>query len=88
MLRNRQLEDVASIQRLQLDLLLDAMDSIVDKDEGKISSERMQSINANVKNINDKLKELEQGADTDSEKRATQRFRLFCFSFRGRSLSL
>ena len=61
MLRNRQLDDDASIQRLQLDLLLDAMDSIVDKDEGKISSERMQSINANVKNINDKLKELEQG---------------------------
>jgi tetrahydromethanopterin S-methyltransferase subunit B len=71
MLRNRQLDDDASIQRLQLDLLLDAMDSIVDKDEGKISSERMQSINANVKNINDKLKELEQGADTDGEKRAT-----------------
>ena len=61
MLRNRQLDDDVSIQRLQLDLLLDAMDSIVDKDEGKISSERMQSINANVKNINDKLKELEQG---------------------------
>ena len=61
MLRNRQLDDDASIQRLQLDLLLDAMDSIVDKDEGKISSERMQSINANVKNINDKLKELDQG---------------------------
>jgi tetrahydromethanopterin S-methyltransferase subunit B len=71
MLRNRQLDDDVSIQRLQLDLLLDAMDSIVDKDEGKISSERMQSINANVKNINDKLKELEQGADTDGEKRAT-----------------
>ena len=61
MLRNRQLDDDVSIQRLQLDLLLDAMDSIVDKDEGKISSERMQSINANVKNINDKLKELDQG---------------------------
>ena len=71
MLRNRQRENVATIQRLQLDLLPNALDSIVDKDEGKISSERMQSINANVKNINDKLKELEQGADTDGEKRAT-----------------
>jgi len=35
MLRNRQLDDDASIQRLQLGLLLGAMDSIVDKDEGK-----------------------------------------------------
>jgi len=73
MLRDRQIEDVASIQRHQLALLLDAMDSIVDKGDGKISPERMQSINANVKNINNKLKELEQLADTDSERRATQR---------------
>ena len=73
MMRSRQIEDVASIQQHQLALVLDAMDSIVDKGEGKISTERMQSINANVKRIHDKLEELEKLADTDTEKKATQR---------------
>ena len=73
MLRNRQIEQVASIQQHQLALVLDAMDSIIDKGEGKISAERLQSINENVKRIQDELKELETLADTDTEKKATQR---------------
>lgn len=72
-LRNQQIEHVASIQQYQLALVLDAMDSIVDRGEGKISAERMQSINTNVERIHDKFKELEALADTDTEKKATQR---------------
>jgi hypothetical protein len=48
MLRNQQIEIVRDIQQHQLALMVDAMDSIVDKDEGKIQADRMASINKNV----------------------------------------
>jgi methyl-accepting chemotaxis protein len=75
MLRNQQIEIVRDIQQHQLALMVDAMDSIVDKDEGKIQADRMASINKNVQDINNRLTELDQLADHDSEKKLAQRIR-------------
>jgi methyl-accepting chemotaxis protein len=76
MLRNQQIQIVRDIQQYQLALMLDAMDSIVDKDEGKIQADRMTSINKNVQHITDRLTELDVVADHDEEKKQAQRIRL------------
>jgi ABC-type transporter Mla subunit MlaD len=75
MLRNRHIGIVRDMQQYHLALMLDAMDSIVDKDEGKIQAARMTSIDKNVQYINDGLTELDRLADHDEEKIQTQRIR-------------
>jgi len=73
--RTQHIGIVRDIQHKHLALMLDAMDSIVDKDEGKIQADRMASINKNVGYINDRLAELDQLADKDDEKKLAQRIR-------------
>jgi methyl-accepting chemotaxis protein len=75
MLRSEHIETVRSIQLVQIALMLDAMDSIVDKGDGKISRDRMDSINQHVKFINGELVHLDQLADHDDEKRLARRIR-------------
>ena len=70
---NRQIGEVAAMQHLHLALLLNARNAIVAKDEGQIPPERMTSINANVQNISEKLKELERLADSHNMPEATRR---------------
>ena len=47
--RGQQLEVVRAMQQAQLEIMLAAMDSIIDKDEGKVDPERMEVINTNIK---------------------------------------
>jgi methyl-accepting chemotaxis protein len=75
MLRSEQLETVRSIQLAQIALMLDAMDSIVDKDDGKISIDRMASINQHVKLVSSKLDHLDVLADHEDEKKLARRVR-------------
>jgi len=67
-LRNRHIDTVRYIEQNHLILMLDAMDSIVDKDEGKIQADRMASITNHIENINAKFIELDRLADHDDEK--------------------
>ena len=68
-LRNNQIETVNQTLQAHLNLMLNAMDSIIDKDEGKIDTERMETINTEVALINENLKHLDELADTEEEKR-------------------
>jgi methyl-accepting chemotaxis protein len=76
MLRSEQIETVRSIQLAQIALMLDAMDSIVDKDNGKIGADRMASIQQHTKFINSKLDQLDRLADHDDEKKRARRIRV------------
>ena len=71
-LRNKQIKTVNLTMQSHLGLMLTAMESIRDKDEGKIDKEHMEAINANVIFINYKLKSLDELAGTEEEKRLTQ----------------
>ena len=67
--RNDQLATVNKMSEAQLEMVLAAMDSILDKDEGKITDERMQTINESAKFLNETVEHLVELADTDAEKR-------------------
>jgi len=67
--RYQQIETVNRTLQAQLNLMLAAMDSIVDKDEGKVDEERMEEINKSAAFIKDNLKGLDELADTEEEKR-------------------
>ena len=71
-LRNDQINTVNGTLQAQLTLMLNAMDAIIDKDEGNISKERHDAINVNVELINKNLKSLEELSDTDEEKRLSK----------------
>lgn len=71
-LRNEQLGILNKMIQSHSELMLAALDSIVDKDEGKIDAERMDNINASVAFINRNLGKLVDLADTDEEKRSAQ----------------
>ncbi len=71
-LRNNQIDTVNRTLQSHLNLMLAAMDSIVDKNEGKIDKELMESINTDVALINANLKNLDELADTEEEKRLSQ----------------
>ena len=70
-LRNEQIETINQTVQAQLALMLAAMDSIIDKDEGMIEAERMETINSNVTLIQNNLKLFDKLADTEEEKRLT-----------------
>ena len=71
-LRQHQLEIINQTHEAQLRLLLAAMDSIIDKDEGKINAERRQIINETSASIQTNLPKLVELADTAEEKRLAQ----------------
>jgi methyl-accepting chemotaxis protein len=67
-LRSYQIEIVRNLEQAQLSLMLAAMGSIVDKQDGEVSAERMQIINSSLKYIQDNLGALEKLVDTNGEK--------------------
>ncbi len=72
-LRNTQLGVITSMNYAAIELTLAAMDSIIDKHEGRIAEERMNKINANIEFINNRMDDLKQAADTDAEKSAVRK---------------
>ena len=68
-LRNKQLHTIREMQKARLDLLLAAMDSIIDRDEGSIASDRMEIINESSAIILDNMSGLLDLADTNEEER-------------------
>ena len=71
-LRAQQLDVLSKMRMNQKDLLLAAMDSIIDKDEGEVASERMEVINTSSAFLVDKLPALHEAADTAEEKQLAQ----------------
>jgi len=72
-LRNQHLELAVHISDATLELILAAMDAIIDKDAGKIAEERMQLINDNIAFIESQQLDLQQAVDTDQEKEAARK---------------
>lgn len=68
-LRNSQIATVNQTLEAHLTLMLNAMDAIIDKDEGRIEPERMEAINKNAALVKGNLVKLEELADTEEEKR-------------------
>ena len=75
LLRNGQLDVLSRLVEAHSTLMLAAMDSIIDKDEGTIAEERLKLIETNVQFIQDSLDALDELADTGQEKNAAQRIR-------------
>lgn len=71
-LRNDQVSTVNQTLQAHFTLMLNAMDSIIDKDEGNISEERYQAINQNAGLIKENLNNLVELSDTDEEKRLSK----------------
>ncbi len=67
-LRAEQLDILSSLDFSLLQLVLAAMDAIVDKDDGKINSEIMDEFNNATKVINKSLPMVKELADTSEEK--------------------
>jgi len=70
--RQEQLRVVQEMRTATLELLLAAMDSIVDRDNGTISHERMAGIEANAAILLSGLPELEKLSDTEQEREAAR----------------
>ncbi|GAK49904.1 methyl-accepting chemotaxis sensory transducer [Candidatus Moduliflexus flocculans] len=71
--RERQLERAIQARTLLVDLVLAAMDSVIDKDEGRIRDERMKVITENIAALKQRFQELGAIVDTDEEKIAFQK---------------
>jgi methyl-accepting chemotaxis protein len=71
-LRNGQIDTVNQTLQAHLTLMLNAMDSIIDKDLGDIEKERFDAINNNTSFIHENLKNLDELADTDEEKKLSK----------------
>jgi len=71
-LRYEQITVVNGMARAQLHLVLAAMDSIIDREEGKIAPERFEKINTSTAYIRKHLEDLAQLADTAEEKQLAQ----------------
>ena len=67
-LRNSQLEQCNALKNAVNTLLLAAMDSIIDKDDGKISDERMALITENIRIVQENLAAVKALSDTPEEK--------------------
>ncbi|MBF0166595.1 MAG: HAMP domain-containing protein [Alphaproteobacteria bacterium] len=67
-MRGEQLAAVEEMRRETLTIMLAAMDSIIDKDEGKIQSERMQNMTRGLGVMEAGVKTLAKYADTVEEK--------------------
>lgn len=71
-LRNDQVDTVSKMNQALSHLMLAAMDSIIDKDEGKVEGERLTAINSNIAFINKNLDGLAELADTAEEKKLAE----------------
>ncbi|MHC4553206.1 MAG: hypothetical protein ACYSUT_10665 [Planctomycetota bacterium] len=71
-LRNEQINTIRAMRKAQLDLVLAAMDSIIDKAEGDVSPERLAIIDENAGILNDNVALVTELADTDAEKQLAQ----------------
>jgi len=66
--RQNQIKIVSDMRLANIRLILGAMDSIVDKDSGSITPERMQLINDSAKFLKSHLNQLVEIADTEEER--------------------
>ncbi len=66
--RNQQRAVLNRMVRAHSDLMLAAMDSIIDRQEGKIQTERMEIINSSIRFFRENLGSMDELADTDEEK--------------------
>jgi methyl-accepting chemotaxis protein len=73
--RAEQLQVVRGMRTALLNLTLAAMDSIIDKADGKVADERMELINANAKFLSENLPTLAELADTAEEKQLASEVR-------------
>ena len=73
-LRNDQLQIVNEMNVAKYELLLSAMDSIVDRDAGMILPERMDVINEAAKFLSENVTALKELADTATEQAAARTF--------------
>lgn len=71
-LRSNQIGTVNQTLQAHLTLMLNAMDSIIDKDEGNISEERHKAINSNINLISGNLNKLVELSDTEEEKKLSK----------------
>lgn len=71
--RQEQIKTVNAMRRDNLTILLAAMDSIVDKDEGEIAPERLNEIKTAFETIKKRQKALRGFADTPEEKAISQK---------------
>ena len=71
-LRLQQRDTIGHMRRAQKDLLLAAMDSIIDKADGEISAERMGIINTSAAYLIDSIPTVHEAADTGEEKQLAQ----------------
>ena len=74
-LRAHELEKVSKAYEAEQNLLLTAMDSIVDNESGKIGAERRQIIDEASKAISNNLNTLAELADTTNDKQLVQKLR-------------
>lgn len=70
-LRSREIALVNTMRVANLTLILTAMDSIVDKDEGKIDPERKEVIAESLATLREKVEQLAEVADSDAKKALT-----------------
>ena len=75
LLRNQQMDVLTRINEAHSNLMLAAMDSIIDKDEGTILDSRRQTIATNIQFVNESLDTLTELADTEQERLAVQSIR-------------
>ena len=66
--RNGQKAVLNSMIRAHSDIMLAAMDSVIDKDEGQIRQERTDILNANISFFQEKLSVIDEITDTGKEK--------------------
>ncbi len=71
--RNRQLADISGLMHTHTQLMLEAMDIIIDRADGQIKKERMEAIETHFTRISSGLINLSELADTDAEKQAANR---------------
>lgn len=73
-LRADQVSHAARMESAVLRIMLSAMDSIVDRDEGRIAPERLETIRANLAAAREDAKALVEAADTEEEKALAREF--------------
>jgi methyl-accepting chemotaxis protein len=71
--RNQQLDDITNLLHTHTGLMLEAMDIIIDRDDGQIKADRMDAIDAALAHIATAVPDLAELADTDAEKQAAGR---------------
>ncbi len=73
--RNANLQMVGEVEEKTLNLLLAAMDSIIDRAEGKVDEERFRTITENIAFVGSHMKEIEALAETSDEKQTAGEIR-------------